>query len=454
VVATDSLGNTDTTVWIISITPKPDTLFDTIPVNDSTPPLCATADDILNTSGTTYTFCDNMPYNGGYLTTDPVTGCPVYHSGPTSGNAVDTICVVATDSLGNTDTTVWIISITPKPDTLFDTIPVNDSTPPLCATADDILNTSGTTYTFCDNMPYNGGYLTTDPVTGCPVYHSGPTSGNAVDTICVVATDSLGNTDTTVWIISITPKPDTLFDTISVNDSTPPLCATADDILNTSGTTYTFCDNMPYNGGYLTTDPVTGCPVYHSGPTSGNAVDTICVVATDSLGNTDTTVWIISITPKPDTLFDTIPVNDSTPPLCATADDILNTSGTTYTFCDNMPYNGGYLTTDPVTGCPVYHSGPTSGNAVDTICVVATDSLGNTDTTVWIISIEPPLLGALGNYVWNDTDRDGQQDAGETGVEGVLVVLYDGLGNALDSTICVVDHRQHGTLYVQQLTSR
>jgi hypothetical protein len=389
VVATDSLGNTDTTVWIISITPKPDTLFDTIPVNDSTPPLCATADDILNTSGTTYTFCDNMPYNGGYLTTDPVTGCPVYHSGPTSGNAVDTICVVATDSLGNTDTTVWIISITPKPDTLFDTIPVNDSTPPLCATADDILNTSGTTYTFCDNMPYNGGYLTTDPVTGCPVYHSGPTSGNAVDTICVVATDSLGNTDTTVWIISITPKPDTLFDTIPVNDSTPPLCATADDILNTSGTTYTFCDNMPYNGGYLTTDPVTGCPVYHSGPTSGNAVDTICVVATDSLGNTDTTVWIISVTPHPDTLFDTIPVNDSTPPLCATADDILNTSGTTYTFCDNMPYNGGYLTTDPVTGCPVYHSGPTSGNAVDTICVVATDSLGNTDTTVWIISITP-----------------------------------------------------------------
>jgi hypothetical protein len=59
-------------------------------------------------------------------------------------------------------------------------------------------------------------------------------------------------------------------------------------------------------------------------------------------------------------------------------------------------------------------------------------SAGEVDTTVDAGIV--PLLGALGNYVWNDTDRDGQQDAGETGVEGVLVVLYDGLGNALDST--------------------
>jgi len=38
------------------------------------------------------------------------------------------------------------------------------------------------------------------------------------------------------------------------------------------------------------------------------------------------------------------------------------------------------------------------------------------------------LRVALGDYVWNDLDADGIQDAGETGIEGVLVQLYDAEG--------------------------
>ncbi len=34
------------------------------------------------------------------------------------------------------------------------------------------------------------------------------------------------------------------------------------------------------------------------------------------------------------------------------------------------------------------------------------------------------VAASLGNYVWNDTDHDGLQDASETGVAGVLVTLY------------------------------
>lgn len=41
----------------------------------------------------------------------------------------------------------------------------------------------------------------------------------------------------------------------------------------------------------------------------------------------------------------------------------------------------------------------------------------------------------LGNYVWNDTDKDGVQDGGEVGVAGVTVTLYDGSDNIVSSTV-------------------
>ncbi len=34
------------------------------------------------------------------------------------------------------------------------------------------------------------------------------------------------------------------------------------------------------------------------------------------------------------------------------------------------------------------------------------------------------IKGSIGDYVWNDTDNDGVQDLGETGIEGVTVTLY------------------------------
>ena len=40
----------------------------------------------------------------------------------------------------------------------------------------------------------------------------------------------------------------------------------------------------------------------------------------------------------------------------------------------------------------------------------------------------------IGNRVWLDRDRDGKQDAGESGISGVAVRLYDGDGNLLATT--------------------
>ena len=43
-------------------------------------------------------------------------------------------------------------------------------------------------------------------------------------------------------------------------------------------------------------------------------------------------------------------------------------------------------------------------------------------------------FGKIGNFVWDDANRNGVQDAGEAGVDNVVVELYDGQGNLLNST--------------------
>jgi hypothetical protein len=44
-------------------------------------------------------------------------------------------------------------------------------------------------------------------------------------------------------------------------------------------------------------------------------------------------------------------------------------------------------------------------------------------------------LGQLGDFVWFDTNSNGLQDAGETGVPGVEVILYDFLDNVIAKTV-------------------
>jgi hypothetical protein len=44
------------------------------------------------------------------------------------------------------------------------------------------------------------------------------------------------------------------------------------------------------------------------------------------------------------------------------------------------------------------------------------------------------LQGAIGDYVWYDANRNGLQDAGEQGINGVVVNLYDSTGNTLLAT--------------------
>jgi uncharacterized repeat protein (TIGR01451 family) len=60
---------------------------------------------------------------------------------------------------------------------------------------------------------------------------------------------------------------------------------------------------------------------------------------------------------------------------------------------------------------------------------------GQSNRTVDAGLIQPnAALASLGDFVWNDTNRNGIQDAGELGVAGVQVTLYDASGNVIATT--------------------
>jgi protocatechuate 3,4-dioxygenase beta subunit len=60
---------------------------------------------------------------------------------------------------------------------------------------------------------------------------------------------------------------------------------------------------------------------------------------------------------------------------------------------------------------------------------------GQVNTTVDAALRNPAVLARVGNFVWNDVNGNGHQDAGEPGVPGVSVYLLDNLGNVLKNTV-------------------
>jgi hypothetical protein len=46
----------------------------------------------------------------------------------------------------------------------------------------------------------------------------------------------------------------------------------------------------------------------------------------------------------------------------------------------------------------------------------------------------PPPTGQIGNFIWDDRNRDGLQDEDELGINGVTVYLLDAEGNRINET--------------------
>ncbi|MFY7884764.1 MAG: SdrD B-like domain-containing protein, partial [Dolichospermum sp.] len=72
------------------------------------------------------------------------------------------------------------------------------------------------------------------------------------------------------------------------------------------------------------------------------------------------------------------------------------------------------------------------GNTTTGITPQVTLAAGEYNPTL-DLGINQPV-SSLGNFVWYDTDRDGIQDVGETGVSGVKVYLLNSAGTKIDST--------------------
>ena len=82
---------------------------------------------------------------------------------------------------------------------------------------------------------------------------------------------------------------------------------------------------------------------------------------------------------------------------------------------------------DPITGI-------TDAVTIDTTQPIGDPARDNRDVDAGINVL--PQYGSLGDYVWMDSNNNGQQDGTETPIAGVKVYLYDGTGTTiLDSTL-------------------
>ncbi|MDZ4808163.1 MAG: SdrD B-like domain-containing protein [Bacteroidota bacterium] len=73
-------------------------------------------------------------------------------------------------------------------------------------------------------------------------------------------------------------------------------------------------------------------------------------------------------------------------------------------------------------------------NPATGLTALITLSAGESDFTI-DAGVTPKLPGSVGDYVWNDINGNGVQDATEPGVPGVLVILYDASNNPVGAAI-------------------
>ncbi|SOE20437.1 conserved repeat domain-containing protein/gliding motility-associated C-terminal domain-containing protein [Spirosomataceae bacterium TFI 002] len=156
---------------------------------------------------------------------------------------------------------------------------------------------------------------------------------------------------------------------------------------------------------------------------------------------------VAEITSSPDTDIDSSPGNSS-----LLEDDIATACfsvplflypGDEYTVSIPAPYTYGSGITWYKGGVPI--TGSTSGAVVNGDNSLTISSVGDYTFSTNIstcpasgccaIQIIPGPYGSIGDYVWEDVDKDGLQDVGESPIGGVVVELLDGSGGLIASTV-------------------
>ena len=373
-VVCDTNGVCDTTTLIITVDP----VTDTVPVTtmeDIPFTLCPPVLSGITPRGAMSSACGPVH---GTITYDTVTGCATYKP-DTNYVGFDTVCVVTCDTIsGNCDTTVLTITVTPVRDTTPVVIP-EDSSFVICPGTDSTTQVNTLTGVTLSCGPKFGTHGI-DPVTGCITYTAG-TNFVGVDTICMVVCDSIaGMCDTTLIPITIVPVRDTIINDSLEIDSSWTLCPPAITVVDVLDTIIFNCGP---NNGTPSYNPLTGCVTYT--PTVGYAgPDTLCFVVCDTNGVCDTTTLFIEVLLDIDTVPVVIP-EDSTITLCPPVTTRRRTIADVDTVCGP---SYGTVILDTITGCVTYKP-DTNYIGYDTVCIVTTDSLGRTDTTIITITIIP-----------------------------------------------------------------
>jgi gliding motility-associated-like protein len=493
VITVDSNGESDTTIFIATITPRAnignyvwlDTDKDGIQdstemgIQSVTVTLKDSAGNVIGTTTTDangfYQF-NNVPLGNYQITFDATTavgGTSLVGSPNNQGgdDAVDsdadpishtTAVFFFNPALGNNYTFDAGFYVSTAKDTIRDTLPTNSTTIVCDPLFENNVN-GGTTATICgagtSGSSAYGNY--TVDANGCLTYNSGGTAGNSIDTVCVVTTDSLGRIDTTIFILTITPRAsignyvwnDTNHDGIQdptesgIANVTVYLLNSAGDTIattTTNGSGFYVFNNVPEGDYQIAFNTSTATGSWTSSPNNVGGDDTkdsdqdpitlvTPVFSFNPANGNDFTHDAGFYTPIKDTIRFTLPT-DSTRTECDLVLENGTNGGTTTRLCDGGTAGSNAYGTWVVNevGCLTFNSNNLSGNDVATVCVVTTDSLGRTDTTIFIVTVTP--RGSIGNYVWNDTNGDGVQDATESGVEDVTVYLLNAAGDTVATT--------------------
>ena len=207
--------------------------------------------------------------------------------------------------------------------------------------------------------------LIVDPLEGC------------IDTTFVTVTcDSL-----TIPVTNI----DTLFLT-TVEETSVSECLDISDL--TGDISSTAICNAPDNGS-LTID--NNCLIYTPFAGFVNENDTICLILCDIHNFCDTTIVIISVTPSAPPVSDIDTVYLTTMEImpvsgCGAPDSLVSA---TWTLC-SIPANGGIVISQ--TGPCITYTPNTGFTGTDQICLTICDATGLCDTTLFIITVNPVVL--------------------------------------------------------------
>jgi pimeloyl-ACP methyl ester carboxylesterase len=330
VVAKDALNNSTQKVVSVTYNP-PDTTAPALtigsPVNgavvtSASLPFSGTASDNgLGNNGISSVTVNGISASGG---TASGTGTASWNTTVTLVSGVNTITVVAKDTLNNTTQKVVSVTYNPPettPPALTIASPLNgavvtSASLPVSGTASDNgLGNNGISSVTVNGINASGG---TASGTGTASWNTTITLVSGVNTITVVAKDTLNNTTQKVVSVTYNP-PDTsppaltitspLNGAVVTSASLPVNGTASDNGLGNNGISSVTVNGINAGGG---TASGTGTASWNTTITLVSGVNTITVVAKDMLNNSTQKVVSVTYNPPPDTTPPTISITTPT----------------------------------------------------------------------------------------------------------------------------------------------